>query len=152
MARFGMTRKQFKTLEKKNNDRSFALPFNLPGTDEGRFTTEASKELVKLAEKIEDYRRVRNSIVHETASRRGSNASRLLGYRLEEAQQVPYTPRTFDTSNEGLAALADRSKSLAEIKDAELRNALAQLKEWYGLFVKAASFVFEFEYWKRIGK
>jgi hypothetical protein len=150
MARFGITMQEFKKLHEKNG--IFARAFRLPGNDEGTQAKAAGKELVKRAERIGAFRQTRNQIVHEIASRSGSNALKLLEHQREEATQSPYVPRTFDTSKEGLAALTHATALLADTRQTELLDALSSLKEWYGLLVKAASLVFEFEYWKRIGK
>lgn len=109
----------------------------------------AHKKLIKLAEQMDDFRQMRNEIVHEIASRHGDSALKSLIFQREEAQQVSYVPRKFDYSKEGLATTAN---ALADAKQAELLDTLSKLKDWYRLLVKAASLVFEFEYWKRIGK
>ena len=58
---------------------------------------------------------------------------------------MPFTPRVFDISEEGLDAVVAASESLSEIKKAELLTALTNLREWYRLMVKAASLTLEFE-------
>ncbi|MGD0368326.1 MAG: hypothetical protein ABSA94_12795, partial [Acidobacteriaceae bacterium] len=156
MARFGIaTKKLIATQEFKKFDRKsgiLARVFGLPGNGEGPLAIDAGKGLVELAEPMDALRRTRNEIVHEIASRCGSNALKLLNHQREEAAKSPYVPRRFDMSKEGLASLADTSKLLADGKQAELLDVLSKLKEWYCLLVKAASLVFEFEYWKRTGR
>lgn len=43
-------------------------------------------------------------------------------------------------------------ESLSAERRKELEDAITVLKDWYMLLVRASGLVFEFEYWKRIGK
>jgi hypothetical protein len=158
MARFGITSpKDLTKIDGYNKfepqSKFFTRVFGFPGEEyQGQDAKEAHKKLHELARQLDGFRLTRNEIVHEIASRRGHNAQKSLKYQREKAEQVPYVPRKFDHSKEGLATLAETSRLFVTAKQAELQEALSKLKEWYSLLVKAASLVFEFEYWKRIGK
>jgi hypothetical protein len=156
MARFSITvkkltsRPDFRRLD--NEIGLITRIFGMPGNNEGPQAKVASEGLIKLSEQLDTLRKTRNEIVHEIASRRGRNAFIALMNQRKDAEQVPYTPLTFNHSKEGLATLSEVSQFLAEAKHAELINALSQLKAWYKLLVRAASLIFEFEYWIRIEK
>jgi hypothetical protein len=157
MARFGLSVKRLKRLPefKRLDDKTRLITRILellPRENEGIQAKEASNGLIRLSAQLDTLRETRNEIVHEIASRRGRNAYLALKNQRKEAEQAHYAPRTFNHSKDGLATLSEASKFLAEAKHAELINALSQLKAWYKLLVKAASLIFEFEYWIRIGK
>lgn len=152
MARFGKPSKEFRSDEKQQKSRAYALPFKMAGTGEGPYAAKAAKQLAEIAQKLGTQRQLRNELVHEITSRRGHHALQTLGDQRSEALRVPFTPKIFDTSREGLDANIAATESLSEMRESELLCALANLKEWYGLLVKAVSLTFEFEYWRRIGK
>jgi hypothetical protein len=150
MARFGMTSKDYKTLHKSNG--IYARPFRMHPAGEGESAREAAFDLVSVAERLGRFRKTRNHIVHDIASRQGTNAVTSLNHQRKEAAQSPFVPRSlgevmvdWNTRSEGINAIVQ------EREDA-LRGALDELREWYLLLVRAASVVFEYEYWKRLGR
>jgi len=143
MGRFQVSTKKFK---------NYAQPFRMHEANEGPSAREVAEKLIPLAERLGQLRRKRNEIVHTVASRQGSNALVSLKNQREEATQTPYVARSVEASMQDRRAMDDLVETLNENHQKELWDALLQLKEWYMLLVQTASLVFEFEYWKRIGR
>ena len=149
MARFGISAKEYKKLDEKKNG-IYARPFRMHQTGEREYAKKAALGVMPLAERLGTFRRTRNEIVHDTASRRGRSALVSLSNQREEAKKKPFVPRSMTTVVFDSSGRAEAIKAIEEAKQKELRGALRELREWYLLLVRASSMVFEFEYWKRI--
>jgi hypothetical protein len=149
MARFLISYEDFKKLDDKN--RSYNRAFTVPEPRGGPRATAVLEKLKPAAVEIRAFRQMRNSIVHEVASRQGSNALRFLQNQRKEAQQTPFIPRPRDAML-GIGSFADMGKRFNDERLKERGEALSQLKTWYLTLVKAGSMVFEFEYWNRNGR
>ena len=148
MGRFGVTAKKY---GRDQEHTKYVHPFEQTNVE----TPEAAKalsELRPLATELAAMRKTRNRIVHNVASRRASNALRLLGRQREKARETPRIAGTVEGGKVNFGRMRETAKVLAASRDAELVEALALLKRWYMLLVKTGSLVFEFEYWKRIGR
>lgn len=150
MARFRISTKEFKSLHKKNG--LYARPFRTHEANEGPSAKGVAKQLIPLAERLGEFRDTRNEIVHAVASRQGNNALISLKYQREQATEVPFVGRSMESFAKHQSDTDDLVKTLNENHRKELLDASVQLKEWYMLLVKTASLVFEFEYWKRLGR
>lgn len=150
MARFGMPTKQYKALHEKNG--IYARPFRMRQAGEGKLAQKAAVDLLPVAERLGNFRRTRNEIVHSIASRQGSNALISLSNQRKEATKLPFIPRSSRTAIHESKGWNKAIKDLEETRQKELREAVQELQEWYVSLVRAASLVFEFEYWKRIGR
>ena len=143
MGRFQGSTKKFK---------NYAQPFRLHEANEGPSAKDVAERLIPLAERLGQLRQTRNEIVHTVASRQGSNALVSLKNQREAATQAPYVPRSVEASMQDRRAMDDSVETLNENHRKELLDGFVQLKEWYMLLVQTASLVFEFEYWRRIGR
>jgi hypothetical protein len=150
MARFGMPTKQYKALHERNG--IYARPFRMHQATEGKLVQKAAVELLPIAERLGKFRRTRNEIVHSIASRQGSNAVISLFNQRKEATKRPFIPRSSRRAIRESQGWDNVIKNLEETRQKELREAVQELQAWYLSLVRAASLVFEFEYWKRIGR
>ena len=150
MARFQISYDDFRKLDDKN--RRYHRPFTGPRVNEGPNATAALKKLRPVAVLVTRFRQTRNHIVHEVASRQGSNALRYLHDQRKESQREPFVPRLIENANWGTKSFADTGKQFNDERLKERREALSQLKTWYLTLVEAGGLVFEFEYWNRNGR
>ena len=147
MARFQISYDDFRKLDDKK--RRYHRPFTVPRVSEGPNATAVLRKLSPAAVRVTQFRQTRNRIVHEIASRQGSNALRYLHDQRKEAQQVPFVPRLIENANWGAKSLADMGKQFNDERLKEGSEAVSQLKTWYLTLVEAGSMVFEFECWNR---
>lgn len=89
------------------------------------------RKLSPVAVLVTKFRQTRNHIVHEVASRQGSNALRYLHDQRKEAQQEPFVPRLIADANWGAESFADMGNKFNMERLKERGEALSQLKEWY---------------------
>lgn len=112
-----------------------------PGADE------AIAALPPLAVQIHANIKLRNKTVHEIASRMGhitrQQVDRLQA-RYEHAQQSKILAPA------RMPEIRDWREAEREYR-AELDSALKTICGWYALLTKASSYVFEVEYWSRVG-
>ena len=148
MARFGITAKEYGTLDDKNG--KYARPFRMhQPTDTPRAKT-AAVALLKDAEKLRKHRYIRNEIVHAIASKQGENAVISLKQQKEEASQKPYVSRSSSEAVRNRKTWTEAIEAMSAKRKKELEDAISILKNWYILLIHAAGLVFEYEYWKRI--
>lgn len=155
MGRFQVTTEQFTKCQRdmKNWEAlQYKGPFRMPQANEGPLAKEAVEKLIPLAERLGQFRKTRNEIVHGVATRQGGNALLSLRNQREEATQALYVPRSVRYPVQSWKSTKDVAETLQENRQKERLDALLQLKEWYMLLVQSASLAFEFEYWKRIGR
>jgi hypothetical protein len=150
MARFGVTAKEYATRGRGNG--GYLYPFRAQQPNEAPRTKEAIDALVADVKKLEQRRNSRNKIVHEVASRQGSNAVLSLKSQREESSKTPYVPRSTSELIKNPKGWNETIEALSAERKKELEDAISDLKEWYLLLVHAAGLAFEYEYWKRIGK
>lgn len=146
MARFGIPTQEYKKLSKEN--RNYLRPFEAHHEGEGVSARKTAVELLPIAKELQRFRKTRNGIVHDVASRQGRNAVISLSSQREEATRRPFGPRSAKVMTD-VKEVMDASKLLQQVRQQELRDAMQELRDWYLLLVKASSMVFEYEYWNR---
>ena len=148
-ARFVMTPEEY---DAQGSRSSFRKPFDAFEPNESPNAQKAAADLRSDAKELEKRRKVRNTIVHEVASRQGRNALISLKHHKEESAQVPYKPRTTANLVEEVRSWKEASEAIHTERRKEMEDTIADLKSWYLLAVHACALAFEYEYWKRIGK
>jgi hypothetical protein len=150
MARFGITAKEYAKLHEKNG--LYARPFRMHDATETKSAKQTALSLVKDAEALGRLRHTRNEIVHNVASRQGSNAVASLKTQKDEAARFPYVQRSSEDALLRRQGWNETIELLNNERRKELEDAIQVLKDWYMLLIRASGLVFEFEYWKRIKK
>jgi hypothetical protein len=149
MARFGMTREEYEAQGRRNG---FLKPFRAYEPNETPNAKQAAADLRSDAKKLDHRRSLRNTIVHDVASRQGRNALLSLKHQKEVSTQSPYVPRTTSKFLEEAKTWKATTEAIEAERKKEMEDTIADLKSWYLLAVHACARAFEYEYWKRKGK
>jgi hypothetical protein len=109
--------------------------------------TNAIDCLPNLANSIHIFRKERNLIVHEIATKLGKNNKVLI-----EKQQLAYNNNTYLKNNRSTPSykeLQEQQSAIEKSHKEELTQAVKVLIDCYKTLIKLSSFVFEAEYWSR---
>jgi hypothetical protein len=150
MARFGVPFETYKGQDR--NNREYSQPFS-DHPESGKAVESASKQLLVPAQCVQKFRKKRNGIVHKIASRRASNAMKMLQYQKDAASSKRASSVVHSSALSVPASGGEKwvaaFDGMVEEKWKEMESELNELKDWYLQLVTLASVVFEYEYWKR---
>jgi hypothetical protein len=144
MAAFGQKKgtysESYKTRNQTKESPPFAVPFEQAATSALADKKQILGTLVDLARKFQSYRKDRNAIVHEIASKSAEASIS----NLKEQRELAKTrkPRQFEHLD--MEELVARDKA-----DTTVPSEIERMKTWYACLVKAGSLIFEFEYRNR---
>ncbi len=144
MAAFGQNKgtysESYKLRNQTKESPSFAVPFEEAAASALTDKKKILGTLVDLAGKLQSYRKDRNAIVHEIASKSAEVSVSTLREQRELARARK--PRQFEHLD--MEELDARDKA-----DTTVSSEIERMKAWYACLVKAGSLIFEFEYWSR---
>lgn len=108
---------------------------------------EPLRVLPSLAHKVVDYRRRRNAIVHDVATRMAKFIGESVSHLQQrfDREQEDRSQSAVPQKRDGLSVAKERRKEI----EIEIDSAADELRQWYTLLIQASNAVFQVEYWTR---
>lgn len=137
----------------KKNEGRYVIPFETAaeliakrGIVEPR-VSEPLRVLPSVAHELIEYRRRRNAIVHDVATRMAQFIGESVSHLQEQfdRQQASRNHSEFRKRTNGLSRAKKRRKEI----EIEIDRAADELRHWYTLLIQASNSVFQVEYWTR---